>query len=327
MKSPLVNRRILVTGGTGSFGRAFVRHALWEGATWVAVLSRDEKKQWEMKARMSRDDRTRCRWFIGSVTDQERVARALSDVDLLVHAAAMKQIPACEENPAEAVDTNVMGTKAVALAAIAAGVERAVFLSTDKAAAPNTHYGACKLAAERLWTQSNVYAAGRRTRLVATRYGNVVGSRGSVVELWRGQLAAGEKLTVTDATMTRFWMRMAEAVGLVELALREGRGGEVFVPKVKAAGIMTLLEAVAGGPHAFETVGIRRNEKQHETLITEDEARDTYDHGTHYRIEPERTWVDEALFTPGARVDVKGGWSYRSDTAEQLTAANLREML
>jgi UDP-N-acetylglucosamine 4,6-dehydratase len=227
----------------------------------------------------------------------------------------MKQIPVCEDNPWEAVGTNVEGTQHVASAAIEAGVERAVFLSTDKAASPNTHYGACKLVAERLWVRSNTYAAGTRTKLSATRYGNVIGSRGSVIPYFRAQAEAGGPLTVTDPRMTRFWMRLEEAVGLVELALSEGVGGEVFVPKVRATDILTVAEAVAPGVEWVET-GIRRGEKLHETLITEDEARDAHDYGTHYRIEP------------GVSGDpLPDGFVLRSDLVPQMSAEEMRRLI
>jgi len=316
----LTNRSVLVTGGTGSFGQAFVRHALHAGASRVAVLSRDEEKHWRMAQALPDD---RLRFFVGDVRDSDRVALACRGVDFVVHAAAMKQIPACETNPGECKETNVDGSLSVALAAIGAGVRRAVLLSTDKAAAPNTHYGACKMVAERLWTQGNVYAAGTSTRLVATRYGNVIGSRGSVVPVFKRQAEAGGPLTVTDPAMTRFWMTLEEAVHLVELALKHGRGGEVFVPHVRASTIMTMAEAVAPGVETTVT-GIRRGEKLHETLISEDEARDAWDHGTHYRIEPDRTW-EYLPAVGGARLPT--GFALRSDTAPQLSVEEIRGML
>lgn len=328
--SPLTNRSVLVTGGTGSFGTAFVRHALEVGARRVVVLSRDELKQHEMRAALSDD---RLRFFIGSVTDANRCAAAMRGVDYVVHAAAMKQIPTCEDNPWEAIETNVIGTRNVAMAAIGTGVTRAVFLSTDKAAQPNTHYGACKLAAERLWTQANVYAAGTETRLCATRYGNVIGSRGSVIPLFQKQAAAGEVLTITDERCSRFWMRIEEAVALVELALAESRGGEVFVPQVPSCGILTTAEASCVGSSkgwgwSWTETGIRPGEKLHETLISEDEARQTYDHGTHYRIEPDRTWTDDLpTWLKGLKI-VDSNWSYRSDTNPwQLSVEEMRALI
>lgn len=295
-------------------------HCLEVGARRVAVFSRDELKQSEMANRF-RDDRLR--FLLGSVTDEDRMVRALSGVDYVVHAAAMKQVPACEAHPWEATATNIDGTWAVAKAAIKAEVERAIFLSTDKAANANTLYGATKFAAERLWNESNVYAARTRTRLAATRYGNVISSRGSVVPLFKAQAATG-RLTITDRRMTRFWMTLEQAVRLVEMALGESRGGEVFIPKVPSAPILTVAEAVAPGVPWIET-GIRPGEKLHETLITEDEARAAFDCGDHYRLEPHRKWGHlPALNAPS----LPDGFVYRSDTNEdQLTVERMRGLL
>lgn len=318
--SPLTNRNILITGGTGSFGRAFVQRALEVGARRVVVFSRDELKQSDLRASMPD---VRLRFMLGSVTEPGRLARAMRGVEFVVHAAAMKHVPACEDNPWEAVATNVLGTQYVAAAALEAGVERGIFLSTDKAAGPNTLYGATKLTAERIWIQANVYAAGTRTRFAATRYGNVLGSRGSVVPVFRAQQAAG-RLTMTDPTMTRFWMALSEAVALVERAFTESRGGEIFIPKVPACDIRTVAEAVAPGV-PWDLVGIRPGEKAHETLITADEARACYDCGTHYVLEPVRSWE---WLPPRPEPPVPAGFEYRSDTnPDQFTVARLRELL
>lgn len=318
--SPLTNRSVLVTGGTGSFGRAFVRRALDAGASRVVVISRKESVQAEMAASFADP---RLRFMIGHVEDEARMRRAMRGIDLVVHAAALKRVDTCETNPSEAVDTNVRGTQAVLSAAIDSGVHRGVFLSTDKAATPNTLYGSTKLTAERLWTQGNVYAAGTRSRFVATRYGNVLGSTGSVVPLFNRQKAGGV-LTLTDPGMTRFWMTIADAVDLVELALSEGRGGEVFIPKIPSASVLTIAKAIA--PKArHEVVGIRPREKLHEMLIAEDESVTTFDHGDHYRIEPYRTW--EHLPELDAK-PVEPRWSYRSETnPDVLTVERLRKAL
>ena len=284
-------------------------------------MSRGEAKQAAMAAEVGDQ---RVRYVIGDVRDPLRVLDACRGVDIVVHAAALKRVETCEADPNEAVATNIEGTRNVARACIERGVGRAVFLSTDKAAAPNTLYGATKLAAERLWTRSNVYAAGTPTRLAATRYGNVLGSTGSVVPLWQGQAQRGEPITLTSAAMTRFWMPMTDAVDLVLLALGEMRGGEVFIPKAGAAPVLTLARAVAPGCEVQE-VGVRPGEKLHETLVTEDEARNTTDHGTHYRIQPDRTWEDDA-----DRPDrgVPEGFTYRSDTNPwQLDALALSDLL
>lgn len=320
MASPLTNRSVLITGGTGSFGQAFARHALEVGASKVVILSRDELKQSVMRAELVDQ---RLRFTVGDVRDAGRVALAARGCDYVVHAAAMKQIPACEDHPIECKRTNVDGTEAVAMAAIEAGVRRAVFLSTDKAAQPNTHYGACKLAAERLWTQANVYAAGTRTRLVATRYGNVFGSRGSVVPLWAKQSPGGH-ITITDPDMTRFWMPLSRSVWLVELALREGRGGEVFIPKLGSCTMQDMANALHPDVE-HRLIGIRPGEKMHETLVAEDEARCTYCYGDHYRIEPARSWEDAPCRMSASAMPA--GWSYRSDTNPwKLTPEEIRGM-
>lgn len=310
----------LVTGGTGSFGHAFVRRLLDGGAERVVVFSRDELKQ----AQMAKDfDDPRLRFFIGTVTDEPRLIQAMHGVEYVAHAAAMKRIETCEANPAQAVETNVLGTLAVSRACIEAGVRRAVFLSTDKAAHPNTHYGATKLAAERLWTRANVYAAGTPTRFSSTRYGNVANSSGSVIPLFRAQAKAGGPLTITDKRMTRFFMSMAEAVDLVQLAFRDMTGGEVFVPVINGTDIVTLAETVAPGVEWTET-GIRPGEKLHETLISEDEASTTYFHGTHYTIQTQRTWEDGGMHTAGEKVPE--GFTYRSD-GSAMTVDELIEIV
>lgn len=318
--SPLANQNVVVLGGTGSFGKAFVAHALDFGASRVAVFSRDELKQSELASKITD---SRLRFLIGSVTDHDRVLRALRGADIVVHAAAMKQVPACEANPYEALQTNTVGAQVVTSACIEAGVKRAVFLSTDKAANPNTLYGATKLAAERIWRQANVYAAGTPTRFIATRYGNILGSRGSVIPLFREQ-AKGGTVTLTEPNMTRFWMSLGDAVRLVTMAIAQGRGGEVFVPKIPSATVATLASAVA--PDAEQRViGIRPGEKMHETLVGEDEAIDTYDCGCHYRIEPQRTWE----YLPSLECSmVPAGFSYRSDTnPEQLGVDEMRALI
>jgi UDP-N-acetylglucosamine 4,6-dehydratase len=321
IRNPLTNRSVLVTGGTGSFGKVYVRHALESGARRIAVFSRDEDKQETFRRELDAGDRVR--WLIGSVTNLERLMDAMRGVELVVHAAALKQVPTAELHPWEATDTNITGSRNVARAAIHAGVLRAVFLSTDKAAGPNTLYGGTKFVAEREWIRSNVYAAGTPTRLMATRYGNVLGSRGSVVPLFRQQAQTGQ-LTITHPDMTRFWMRIDQAVELVNLALACGRGGEVFIPKVPAANILTLAHAVA--PNVPLTVtGIRRGEKLHETLITADEARDCWEHDGHYHLEPDRTWE---YLPPPDGTPVAPDFEYRSDTnPQQLTVEELRDLL
>jgi len=312
----------LITGGAGSFGKAFTRKLLDGGAQRVVILSRDEYKHAQMRAEFGDDERLR--FFVGSVCDVERVELAMRGVTHVAHAAAMKRVEVCEDNPLEATQTNLIGTAVVARACLNAGVQRAVFLSTDKAVSPNTLYGTTKLAAERLWVRYNVYAAGTHTRYAATRYGNVLGSRGSVVPVFQEQARMGGPLKLTDPTMSRFWMRMDDATELVARAFREMRGGEVFVPKLGSSSVETMAEAIA--PHLPRiTTGARPGEKWHESLIGEDEARDTFDYGDHYRIETIRTWEDGMHATGEA---VPSGFSYRSDTNPyQLSATDLARMV
>ena len=301
----------LITGGAGAFGQAFVRRVLKMDARRVVVFSRSESRQAEMRASITDE---RVRYLIGDVRDLPRLMDACRGVETVVHAAALKRIEVCEGDPAEAVATNIMGTLNVTRACIERGVMDGVFLSSDKAASPNTHYGATKLAAERLWVGSNAYAGAGPTRFAATRYGNVLGSTGSVVPTWRKQKAAGE-ITITDLRCTRFWMSIDQAVDLVLLALREMRGGEVFVPKIQAMPVVSLARVIAPGCR-IKLTGLRPGEKLHETLITEDEARRTYDCGGHYVIEPEtRSWGD---VSPLKHPLVPDGFVYRSDTADAL---------
>lgn len=310
--SPVCGKSVLVTGATGSFGNAFVRRCLADGVSRFVVYSRDELKQSQMAAAL-KDDRVR--FFVGDVRDAERLERAMRGVDLVVHAAALKRIEVCEANPEEAIRTNVLGTLNVGKAAIDAGVERAILLSTDKAPNAATLYGATKFAAERMWSNLNVYAAGRPTRLSSVRYGNVLGSRGSVLDIFRRQILAGDDVTVTHGDATRFWLSIGQAVDLVMLALRTARGGEVIIPKAPSSRVMTLVSAVAQSVDrqcSVTTTGLRPAERMHETLIAEDEARTTYDAGSHYIVEPEvRSW--ETL--PPLPYDrVPEDFCYRSDT-------------
>jgi UDP-N-acetylglucosamine 4,6-dehydratase len=261
---------VLVTGGTGSFGKKFVEIMLREyHPAKLIVFSRDELKQHEM--RVAGYDQPNLRYFIGDVRDLERLRRAMHGVDIVVHAAALKQVPACEYNPMEAIKTNILGSSNVIEAAIDSGVKKVLALSTDKAVNPVNLYGATKLAAEKLFVQSNAYAAGTSTRFACVRYGNVVGSRGSVVPIFIKQRQSG-KLTIMDERMTRFWLTLEQGVRFVIGCIGLMQGGEVFVPKIPSTRIVDLARAIA--PDAqFEFVGIRPGEKLHEVLISEDEAR------------------------------------------------------
>jgi UDP-N-acetylglucosamine 4,6-dehydratase/5-epimerase len=315
-------RTILLTGGTGSFGQHFTRTALeqWNPAA-IRVFSRDELKQSEMERKI---DDERMRFLLGDVRDRDRLRRAVDGVDIVIHAAALKQVPACEYNPIEAVRTNILGAQNVAEVCIDAGVRRAMALSTDKAVSPANLYGATKLCAERLFVQSNVYAGAHQTRLSCVRYGNVVGSRGSVVPLFTDQAASGE-LTVTDERMTRFWITLDQAVQFVADSIGKMQGGELFIPKIPSMRVLDLAEAIAPEPRIRYT-GIRPGEKLHEALLTPDEARHTLDAGTCYVVEPEHPfWGGRGV--PNA-TPVAEDFVYTSDrNTEWLDVNALRGLL
>jgi UDP-N-acetylglucosamine 4,6-dehydratase len=315
---------ILLTGGTGSFGNAFTRRVLdeWPDAV-VRVYSRDELKQHEMRERVGDDQ---VRFLIGDVRDRDRLYRAAQGADFIVHAAAMKQVPACEYNPFEAVQTNVIGAQNVVDVAIDAGVKRVVALSTDKAVNPVNLYGATKLCAEKIIVQGNAYAARTTTRLACVRYGNVAGSRGSVVPVFKTQIERDGRLTITDERMTRFWITLAQATDLVLHAFEHAEGGEVFVPKIPSMRVVDLAEAMAPGLPC-DITGIRPGEKLHELLLTADESRHAVEHDDVFVVLPEHPWWDDALAN-GHGKPVADGFAYSSDTNEEwLTVEALAALL
>lgn len=277
------NKVILVTGGTGSFGKKFIEIMLKEYTpAKLIVFSRDEQKQHEM--RQTGFLHKNLRYFIGDVRDYDRLRRAFDGVDYVIHAAALKQVPACEYNPMEAVKTNILGSSNVIDAALDTKVDRVIALSTDKAVNPINLYGATKLAAEKLFVQSNAYAGGKKTRFSCVRYGNVVGSRGSVVPLFIHQRKKGV-ITITDERMTRFWISIEQGVRFVIRCLEEMHGGEVFVPKIPSMTVSDLAKAMA--PQAeIKYIGIRPGEKLHEVLISEDEARSVVELDDMYVVQP-----------------------------------------
>lgn len=315
---------ILLTGGTGSFGTAFVKRALSDlPESTIRIFSRDELKQSEMQARFG--DHESLRYFVGDVRSRARLTRAMQGADVVVHAAAMKQVPACEYNPFEAVQTNVLGSQNIVDAAIDTGVAKVVALSTDKAVNPVNLYGATKLCEEKLIVQGNAYAAQSNTVLSCVRYGNVVGSRGSVVPLFTKQRDEG-RLTITDERMTRFWITLDQAVDLVLFALEHAVGGEVFIPKIPSMRVTDLAEAMAPGV-PVEIIGIRPGEKLHELLITPDESRHAIDAGEVYVVLPEHPWwTDSPRWVDGKPLD--DGFSYSSDNnTEWLGPDELRVSL
>lgn len=312
---------ILITGGTGSFGKKFVEVMLAKyHPRRLAVLSRDELKQSEMKKEFSESE---VRYFLGDVRDAGRLYRAFRGVDIVVHAAAMKQVPAAEADPFEAVQTNIMGSKNVIDAAIDCGVKRVIALSTDKAVNPVNLYGATKLVAEKLFVQGNAYAGGQQTRFAVARYGNVIGSRGSVIPLFIEQRKTGV-VTVTDPRMTRFWITLDQGMEFVIQSLDRMKGGEVFVPKLPSMKIVDLVEAVAPGCK-IECTGIRPGEKIHESLISEDESNNVREFDDHYVVVPAfHSWTEDH-WTEGKHAPDR--FSYRSDSnPHQLGIHELRRI-
>ena len=304
---------VLVTGGTGSFGKKFIRILMEEySPRKVIVFSRDELKQHEM--RVAGYNQPNLRYLIGDIRDLPRMQRAMMGVDIVVHAAALKQVPACEYNPMEAIKTNILGSSNVVDAALASGVKKVLALSTDKAVNPVNLYGATKLAAEKLIVQSNAYAAHQETRFSCVRYGNVVGSRGSVVPVFLRQRESG-KLTITDDRMTRFWLSLDQGVRFVINCIEQMQGGEVFVPKIPSMSIPDLGKAMA--PEAeMEIIGIRPGEKLHEVLISEDESRSTVELDDMFVVQPaEALWFGRAWEERGKALEE--GFRYASNTNEE----------
>ncbi|MFZ5807978.1 MAG: UDP-N-acetylglucosamine 4,6-dehydratase (inverting) [Chloroflexota bacterium] len=315
---------ILVTGATGSFGKKFVEIMLAEyHPAKLIIFSRDELKQHEMQ--LSGFTHPSLRYFIGDVRDLERLRRAMSGVDIVVHAAALKQVPACEYNPMEAIKTNILGSSNVIEAALDCNVKKVLALSTDKAVNPVNLYGATKLAAEKLFVQSNAYAAGKPTRFSCVRYGNVVGSRGSVVPMFLKQRENG-RLTITDERMTRFWISLEDGVRFVIRCIEQMQGGEVFVPKIPSMRIVDLARVIA--PQAeLEVIGIRPGEKLHEMLIHEDEARAALELEDMYIVQPStELWFGHTW--QGIGHPLPDGFRYASDTnPEWLTLDQIRSII
>jgi UDP-N-acetylglucosamine 4,6-dehydratase len=313
---------ILVTGGTGSFGKKFVEIIVQEyKPKKLIVFSRDELKQHEM--RNEGFDAPCMRYFIGDVRDRDRLHRAMAGVDFVVHAAALKHVPACEYNPLEAVQTNIGGTRNVIEAAIDAGVKKVLALSTDKAVNPINLYGATKLVAEKVFTQGNSYSGTGGPLFSCVRYGNVVGSRGSVIPLFQKQRATGT-ITLTDDRMTRFWITPEQGVRFIIRCMDEMRGGEVFVPKIPSMKMTDLAQAIAPECER-KVVGIRPGEKLHEVLLSEDESRHTVERQDSYVIFPENApWTAE----PWPQPNLPDGFRYASDTNQEwLTVEQLQAML
>jgi UDP-N-acetylglucosamine 4,6-dehydratase len=319
----LRNKNILITGGTGSFGKECAQLLLQKYSPQrLIIFSRDELKQHEM--RVDGFDHPSLRYFIGDVRDLDRLKRAMVGVDVVIHAAALKQVPACEYNPIEAIKTNIDGAKNVIEAALDARVHRVIALSTDKAVNPINLYGATKLVSEKLFVQANAYRGGDPIRLASVRYGNVVGSRGSVIPLFRKQRESG-RITITDPRMTRFWLTLEQAVQFVIRSLERMQGGEVFVPKIPSMKILDLAEAIAPGCEIKNT-GIRPGEKLHEVLLSEDEARHTVELDDTYIITPTHPWWKEPVLSTQPKMPE--GFRYSSEAnAQWLTVEDLRHLI
>lgn len=314
-------KTVLITGGTGSFGRKFTAKALELGFKKIIIFSRDELKQYEMAQQFN--DR-RLRFFLGDVRDKERLYRAFDGVDYVVHAAALKQVPAAEYNPMEVIKTNILGAQNVIDAAIDRGVDKVIALSTDKAANPINLYGATKLCSDKLFVAGNSYVGNKPTRFAVVRYGNVIGSRGSVVPLFHKMKETGV-IPITDPRMTRFWITLDQGVQFVLDCFERMRGGEVFVPKIPSMRIIDLAEAIAPGCR-HEIIGIRPGEKLHEVMIPEDDARRTVDCGDYYVIKPDFPWWDESNWSNGK--PLPDGFRYSSDTNDWwLSVEELKQLI
>lgn len=330
----LKDKSILITGGTGSLGKKLARILLTETQPLkVIIFSRDEWKQHEMRSHDPLFSHPAMRYFIGDVRDQDRLMRAFNEVDYIIHAAALKQVPAAEYNPTEFVKTNINGAINVINASIDCRVKAVAALSTDKAVNPVNVYGATKLCSDKLFVAGNSYVGKRKEpRLCVVRYGNVMNSRGSIIPLWRQMIADGaERLPITDLRMTRFWITLDEAARFVLDSLRKTIGGEIFVPKIPSMRIVDMAEAIAPGI-SHDIIGIRPGEKLHEIMITAEDAPHTLDCGSYYTIIPQ-TKAHEVDYVAQLQEGAKNQWvpegfSYSSNTNVQwLDHLKLRELL
>lgn len=323
----LNNKAILVTGGTGSFGHHFVSYVLRHyRPKKIVIYSRDEYKQFVMDNQYSQY-RNILRFFIGDVRDAERLKMAMKDIDYVIHAAALKQVPACEYNPNEAIKTNVNGSMNVINACLVAGVRKVIALSTDKAVNPINLYGGTKLVSDKLFCAANAYSGEEGTRFSVVRYGNVAGSRGSVIPFFKNIILRGEtKLPITDYRMTRFWISLEQGVKLVIKALEESRGGETFISKIPSFKITDLAQAMLPGC-AMPEVGIREGEKLHEIMVTREDSLYTYEYEKHFVVYPHYNWWGEKDVIPGGKL-VQPEFEYSSGTNnEWLGIEALKERL
>ena len=319
---------ILVTGGTGSFGKKFAKHVLdHHSPKKLIIFSRDELKQYEMRKQFPQGTYSSIRYFIGDVRDKERLYRAFDGVDVVVHAAALKQVPAAEYNPIEPIKTNILGAANIIDAAIDCGVDRVIALSTDKAVNPINLYGATKLCSDKLFVAGNNYAGKAGTRFSVVRYGNVIGSRGSVIPFFMQKKEEEGVLPITDLRMTRFWITLDQAVDFVIHNLEHMHGGEIFVPKIPSMKVVDLATALA--PEAeVEVVGIRPGEKLHEVMISTDDARTTLEYDDYFAILPAfHDWDAEAFVKKNGGEWCEDGFSYSSENNTRwLSGEEMLEM-
>lgn len=323
----LNDKTVLVTGGTGSFGNHFTDYVLRHyKPKKIIIYSRDEFKQFNMRNRLMQYDRV-MRYFIGDVRDRARLRRAFEGVDYVIHAAAMKQVPACEYNPNEAIKTNINGAMNVIEAALDTGVKRVVALSTDKAVNPVNLYGGTKLVSDKLFIAANAYSGLKDTRFSIVRYGNVAGSRGSVIPFFRSLVAEGKtELPITDFEMTRFWISLEQGVQLVIKALAESKGGETFIAKIPSFKITDLAKAILPDC-TMQEVGIREGEKLHEVMITKEDSPYTYEYAKHYIVYPHMSWWHEDTRIADGKL-VPYGFEYSSETNDQwLGVKEIRTLL
>ena len=323
----LNNKIILITGGTGSFGHHFVNYVLKNyKPKKIIIYSRDEFKQFMMDNQY-KNNKDILRFFIGDVRDEARLKMAMKGVDYVIHAAALKQVPACEYNPNEAIKTNVNGAMNVITASLESGVKKVVALSTDKAVNPINLYGGTKLVSDKLFTAANAYSGVEGTRFAVVRYGNVAGSRGSVIPFFQNKIDHGEKeLPITDYRMTRFWISLEEGVKLVVKALNEARGGETFISKIPSFKITDLAQAMLPGCNMPE-VGIREGEKLHEIMVTREDSMHTYEYEKHFIIYPNYNWWGSKDVIPGGK-RVDSNFEYSSGTnTEWLNVGDIKRLL
>lgn len=325
----LSGKAILITGGTGSFGKMFVKKILKEypEIERIVIFSRDEFKQFEMTTMPEFAQNDKLRFFIGDVRDKNRLYRAFENIDIVVHAAALKQVPACEYNPFEAVKTNIMGAQNIIEAAIDKNVKKVVALSTDKACSPINLYGATKLCSDKLFIAGNAYVGYNETIFSVVRYGNVAGSRGSVIPYFRKLLSEGAvELPITDFEMTRFWLKLDQAGDMVIAALKSMHGGELFVKKIPSIKIVDLAKAMAPDIKLKE-VGIRPGEKLHEIMISRDDARNTLEFDEYYIIQPDMDWWKPSKKDMGGKAVAKNFEYHSGNNTEWLSVEQIKALL